>query len=130
MKVRFLLDTHIALWSVTDNPRLSSKARAWIADPDNEILISAVTIWEIAIKSSWGRRQVPVSGARALEIFNAAGFSWLDVKPAHAVQVEHLPWHHQDPFDRLLVAQAVVEPLRLISHDAAVARYGNFVELV
>lgn len=128
--MRFLLDTHIALWSVTDNPRLPSKAKAWITDPDNEILISAVTVWEIAIKSSLGRRQVPLSGARALEIFNAAGFSWLDVKPAHAAQVEQLPWHHQDPFDRLLVAQAMVEPLRLISHDAAVARYGNFVELV
>lgn len=128
--MRFLLDTHIALWTVTDDPRLSPKARTWIGDPDNEILVSAVTVWEIAIKHSVGRRQIPISGARALEVFTAAGFSWLEVKVAHAAQVEQLPWHHQDPFDRLLVAQAMVEPLRLISHDAAVARYGSFVELV
>jgi PIN domain nuclease of toxin-antitoxin system len=128
--VRFLLDTHIALWAVTDNPRLPVKAKAWIADPDNEIVISAATIWEIAIKSSTGRKQIPISGAEALEIFQEAGFGWLDVTPEHAAQVEQLPPIHQDPFDRLLVAQAMLEPMRLISHDTVVARYGSFVEHV
>ncbi len=128
--MRLLLDTHIALWAVADSRRLSAKARALIADPANEIFISAATIWEIAIKHALGRGEIPVSGQRAIEIFRQAGFVLLDITPAHAAQVERLPPVHQDPFDRLLVAQAMVEPLRLLSHDATVAAYGVVVEPV
>lgn len=128
--MRLLLDTHIALWAVVDDPRLTAKARALIADPANEIVVSAATIWEIAIKHSLRREQMPVSGERAAEIFTRAGYRLLAITPQHAAGVERLPAIHQDPFDRLLVAQAMTEPLRLVSHDVTVARYGPFVEQV
>lgn len=128
--MRLLLDTHIALWTVVDDPRLATKARAWIADPANEIVVSAATIWEIAIKHSLGRDRMPISGERAAEIFVLSDFRLLAITPQHAARVERLPAIHQDPFDRLLVAQAQVERMRLVSHDANVARYGAFVERV
>lgn len=128
--MRLLLDTHIALWAVVDDPRLSAKARALILDPANEILVSAASIWEISIKHALRREDMQVSGQEALEIFVAAGFDLLAISPTHAAQVDALAPIHQDPFDRILVAQATVDDLRLLSHDATVARYGPAVERV
>ena len=128
--MRLLLDTHIALWAVIDDPRLSAKARALILDPANEIVVSAASIWEIAIKHALRREDMQVSGQEALEIFVAAGFNLLAIAPTHAAQVDALPSIHQDPFDRILVAQAMVEQLRLMSHDSTVAHYGPVVERV
>lgn len=128
--MRLLLDTHVALWAVIDHPNLSARARAWILDPGNEVVVSAATIWEIAIKHSLGRGDIPISGEEALGIFREAGFTLLDITPMHAAQVEQLPPIHQDPFDRILVAQAIVEPLKLLSRDSNVVRYGPFVESV
>jgi PIN domain nuclease of toxin-antitoxin system len=128
--VRLLLDTHIALWAIADHPRLSGKARGLIEDPDNEIVISAVSIWEISIKHALARgglNDMPVSGAEALGYFREAGFTLLPLSPQDAAAVEDLPPIHADPFDRMLVAQALGAPLRLLTADARVARYSDTI---
>lgn len=128
--MNLLLDTHVALWAIADSPALPAAGRALIADPGNEVWVSAVSVWEIAIKHALGRGDMPVSGEEALQWFGEAGYRLLSITPAHAAAVGALPPHHQDPFDRLLVAQARAEPLRLVTHDAAVARYGAEILLI
>lgn len=124
--MRLLLDTHVALWTLTDDPRLTAEARALILDPANEICVSAVTLWEIAIKHGLGREgagAMPVSAQEAQFLFNASGYSLIPITPGQAVMVETLPPIHADPFDRLLVAQGLTEGLVLVTHDAKVAAY-------
>ncbi len=128
--MRLLLDTHVALWALLDDARLPERARELIADEDNAVHVSAASVWEIAIKHSLHRGDMPLSGAAALRWFRRAGYTLLDIKAEHAAAVEKLPPHHADPFDRLLVAQALTEPLRLVTHDETVARYSNLIELV
>lgn len=125
--MNLLLDTHVALWAITDNPKLSLKARELIASPQTTVWVSAANIWEIAIKHSLGRGEMPVSGRDAMRYFQESGYRFLPVEVEHAVAVEELPSHHQDPFDRLLVAQALVEPMRLITHNQMVARYSDTI---
>lgn len=125
--MRILLDTHVALWAITDDIRLTTTARKLIAEPANTIVVSVATVWEIAIKHALGRGDMPISGREAIGYFTAAGYLLLDVAPEHAAGVEDLPSIHADPFDRLLVAQALSEPLRLITHDATVARYSDSI---
>lgn len=125
--MNLLLDTHVALWAITDSPRLSSKARELIESPKSSVWISAATIWEIAIKHSLGRGDMPVSSQDAMRYFRESGYSFLPVEPEHAAAVEELPVHHTDPFDRILVAQALVEPMRLITHDPMVVRYSDTI---
>lgn len=128
--MRLLLDTHIALWAIADHPSLSNEARGLIGDPDNEIVISAATIWEIAIKHALargGRNDMPISGLEALGFFRDAGFQILDISPAQAAAVETLPPLHADPFDRMLVAQALMVPLRLLTGDQRVAAYSDSI---
>ncbi|MDP3031316.1 MAG: type II toxin-antitoxin system VapC family toxin [Rhodocyclaceae bacterium] len=125
--MNLLLDTHVALWAITDSPRLPKKALELIKSPKSSVWISAATIWEIAIKHSLGRGDMPVSSQDALRYFRDSGYGFLPVEPEHAAAVEDLPAHHADPFDRILVAQALVEPMRLITHDAMVARYSNTI---
>ena len=125
--MNLLLDTDIALWAITDSPRLSERARELILSPRASIWVSSVSLWEMAIKHSLGRGDMPVSGEAALGYFRAAGYRSLAIEPEHAIAVERLPDHHQDPFDRLLAAQVLVEPMRLLTHDAFLVRYGDFV---
>lgn len=125
--MRLLLDTHIALWAISDDPRLSGAARALITAPENEIFVSAASIWEISIKYSLGRTNMPVSSAEALGWFRESGYRLLAISSEHAVAVEALAPLHADPFDRMLVAQALYEPLRLVTHDAQVARYSDTI---
>ena len=125
--MNLLLDTHVALWAITDSPRLPLSARQLIASPKNTVWVSAAAVWEIAIKHSLGRGDMPVSSADALAYFQAAGYRILAVEAEHAVAVEGLAAHHHDPFDRLMIAQALVEPMRLMSHDPMVARYSDTV---
>ncbi len=99
----------------------------------NEIFVSAGSLWEISIKHPLARSGVsdmPFSGAEALSYFNEAGYHLLEVTPLHAVKVEELPLIHSDPFDRLLVAQSLAEPLRLVTHDKRVSQYNNSIILV
>ena len=121
--MNLLLDTHVALWALADSPRLSDRARALIESPAATVWVSAATVWEIAIKHGLGRGDMPVSGQEALDYFRASGYRLLAVQPEHAAAVETLPAHHADPFDRILVAQALIEPMRLLTHDSTVARY-------
>jgi PIN domain nuclease of toxin-antitoxin system len=128
--VRLLLDTHIALWAVADDPRLSAKARNLIADPANEIIVSAASLWEIAIKHALARgapNDMPISSREALGYFKEAGYELLDISPAHVVVIETILTVHADPFDRILVAQALAVPLRLLTHDPIVARYSDLI---
>ena len=130
--MNLLLDTHIAIWAITEDPRLTRKARDLIEDSDNRITVSSASIWEISIKRPLGRSardNVPFSSADALAYFRAAEFDILDVSAAHAVAVEALPSLHADPFDRILVAQALTEPLRLLTRDPKVAAYSDTIIL-
>lgn len=122
-----LLDTHVALWAISDHPHLTDRARKLIESPRSIIWISAASVWEIAIKHGLGRGDMPVSGEEALGYFRASGYGFLPIEPEHAVAVESLPNHHADPFDRILVAQALVEPMRLLTHDPMVARYSDTI---
>jgi PIN domain nuclease of toxin-antitoxin system len=127
--VRILLDTQVAIWALTDTKRLGAQAIALIGDETNDVFVSAVSVWEIAIKFALRKRMgaPPFSGAVALEAFLAAGYRMLNITPQHAAAVEKLPNLHADPFDRMLIAQALHEPLRLLTADAALARYSDTV---
>lgn len=125
--MNILLDTHVALWAITDNPKLPKKARELIESPKSSVWISAATVWEVAIKHSLRRGDMPVSSQDALRYFRESGYRFLPIEPEHAAGVEDLPAHHADPFDRILVAQALVEPMRLITHDPMVARYSDTI---
>jgi PIN domain nuclease of toxin-antitoxin system len=128
--MKLLLDTHIALWAIADHRNLSAKARRLIDDPDNQIVVSTASIWEIAIKHALARggpNDMPISGREALGYFRDAGFEVLDISAAHTVAVETLAPLHADPFDRMLVAQAMTVPLRLLTHDPRVAAYSDSV---
>ena len=125
--MNLLLDTHVALWAITDSPKLPPKARELILSPKTNVWISAASVWEIAIKHGLGRGDMPVSGEDAARYFRESGYRFLAVEPEHAVAVEGLATHHQDPFDRILVAQALSEPMRLMTHDPLVARYSDTI---
>jgi PIN domain nuclease of toxin-antitoxin system len=128
--LNLLLDTHVALWAITDDERLSAIARELIQSPRNAVWISAVSVWEIAIKHALSREAMPISGKEVLRYFREAGYLFLAIQPEHGAAVEDLAGHHQDPFDRLLVAQALTEPMRLVTHDPTVARYSDTVILI
>jgi PIN domain nuclease of toxin-antitoxin system len=131
--MRVLLDTHIGLWAVTDDPKLPTRARELITEPTNDVFVSVANVWEIAIKHALARggvNDMPISAEEALGYFREAGYMLLDIEPAHAVAVEGLPQLHADPFDRMLVAQALTVPLRLLTHDLRVAGYSDTVILV
>ncbi|HET8731068.1 MAG TPA: type II toxin-antitoxin system VapC family toxin [Moraxellaceae bacterium] len=125
--MNLLLDTHVALWAIADSPRLSARARELIQSPKAVIWISAASVWEIAIKHSLGRGDMPVSASDALRYFEGSGYRFLSIEPEHAVAIADLPPLHQDPFDRLLVAQALIEPMRLMTHDPLMARYSDTI---
>ena len=124
--MRVLLDTHIALWAVIGSKRLAPRARELILAAD-DVFVSAASLWEIAIKHGLGRGDMPISSAQALQAFGDAGYGLLDIRPEHALAVERLAPIHGDPFDRMLVAQALVEPLTLITRDARVASYNSAI---
>ncbi|MBN9694793.1 MAG: type II toxin-antitoxin system VapC family toxin [Zoogloea sp.] len=125
--MNLLLDTQVALWALTDSPKLSHKARELIQSPKTTIWISAASVWEIAIKHALGRGDMPISSQDAVRYFGESGYRFLAIEAEHAVAVEDLAAHHQDPFDRLLVAQALVEPMRLMTHDPLVALYSDTI---
>lgn len=127
--MRLLLDTHIAVWSVIDTRRLSRRARSTLEEFEGSLFVSAVSIWEIAIKHRLARitDPMPLPGTAALAEFEQAGFRMLDVKPAHATAVDTLVPITTDPFDRLLIAQVKSEPMHFLTADARLAAYGELV---
>jgi PIN domain nuclease of toxin-antitoxin system len=119
--VRLLLDTHAAVWWLTGDERFGETAARHIVDETNQVLLSAAVVWEIALKRSLGKLEAPDDLAPTLL---GAGAMGLAVTLDHAAAVERLPWHHRDPFDRMLVAQASVEDAAIVSRDAALRAYG------
>jgi PIN domain nuclease of toxin-antitoxin system len=123
--VRLLLDTHAFLWWVDDSRRLSRKARAAIANRDSACYLSLASVWEMAIKVSVDRLKLPSAVDRFVsEQMAANAFEALPIDLRHASDVARLPFHHRDPFDRLLVAQALSEALAIVSADPVFAKYG------
>lgn len=119
--MKLLLDTHALLWWLGDDPALATRARDCIAEPVNLVYVSAVTAWEIVVKKSLGKLSIPDEWET---VVREEAFRRLDVTWKHASEVGRLPDIHRDPFDRLLVAQAVAEGLTLVTHDRQMARYG------
>lgn len=119
--MRLLLDTHALIWALAAPHRLAADARTAIVLPENTVHVSAATAWEIAIKHALGRLAFPID--RFVTEVEAAGFSHLPIRADHALAAGSLPRHHADPFDRILVAQALIEGLTLVSDDAAIAAY-------
>lgn len=119
--MNLLLDTHVLLWALDDNPLLSREARSAITDGANVVFVSAATAWEISIKKALGKLRAP-PGDYLAEL-KRHRFTPLDISSEHALAVESLPPHHADPFDRMLVAQATVERLTLVTHDARMMAY-------
>jgi PIN domain nuclease of toxin-antitoxin system len=123
--VDLLLDTHVLLWWLADSSRLSEPARAAIADPNNRVLVSAATGWEIAIKLGLGKLAVQSDAADWLPAeLTANRFSTLPIDLRHALAVERLPLYHTDPFDRLLIGQAALEGLTIMTADRQFEPYG------
>jgi PIN domain nuclease of toxin-antitoxin system len=121
--VRYLLDTHAFLWIAEDDPRLEANVRALFSDVENDIFLSAASVWEMAIKTSLGKLTLGTPLARLVGGGVERGIRVLEVSCEHAYQVEHLPFHHRDPFDRLLVAQASHEGMRVVSRDPELDAY-------
>lgn len=122
--MKALLDTHVFLWWITDDQRLSSRVREIIADGTNEILFSAASGWEIAIKTRLGRLQLPDDPKIFIpEQLELNAIEVLPVQIGHALHVYQLPSHHRDPFDHLLIAQAQLEKLPILTADPQISRY-------
>jgi PIN domain nuclease of toxin-antitoxin system len=118
--MRFLLDTHVLLWWLANDPKLSVDIRKVISNPSNICFVSAVSIWEIAIKNSLGKLRQPDD---LLAVLQDNRFKILDISAVHCLRVGSLPWHHKDPLDRLLVSQALVGGFVLISVDVKFKLY-------
>jgi PIN domain nuclease of toxin-antitoxin system len=124
--VRLLLDTHVLLWWLADDRQLGKDARATISSVNHQVLVSAASVWEIAIKAGLGRIEIELDDLG--DAIVKSGFEPLPISVQHAVRVGQLPRVHRDPFDRMLVAQASLEELRLVTHDRVFARYGLSAE--
>lgn len=128
--MKLLVDTHLLLWAAGEPKRLSKAARTLLADPRNSILFSAASRWEIASKSSIGREDFEVNARLFRRGLLDNGYEELPVRSEHAVAIDDLPAIHKDPFDRILIAQATVEGIVLLTSDKVVARYSGAVRLV
>ncbi len=122
--MRLLLDTHILLWCLEGGEKLSRAARQTISSAD-EVYASAANIWEIVIKTSTGKLEIDVEPQKLVQSITASGFEMLSIKPEHALKLADLDNYHRDPFDRILIAQSLVEPLHLVTRDSVVAKYGG-----
>lgn len=122
--MRILLDTHILLWWLDGDSRLSVRAGAMIADPANTVFVSAVSLWEIRLKQSLGKLDLPSGFEEAL---GGEDFENLPLTAEHTRELTLLPWHHRDPFDRMLIAQARAARLHFLTADAVAQLYGPHV---
>jgi len=128
--LNLLLDTHLLLWAAGEPQRLPAKARALLLDPANQLIFSSASLWEVSIKNGLERSDFNVDPRRLWRMLLVNGYRELSVTSEHAIAVNELPFLHKDPFDRILVAQARVEGLTLLTVDKAVAKYGNGVRKV
>jgi PIN domain nuclease of toxin-antitoxin system len=125
-----LLDTHFALWAALQPERLPARVAKLIGERDTAVAFSVATLWEVAIKASVGRPDFTVDAVELRRWLLVEGFSEVPIQAAHVLHVARLPWHHRDPFDRLLVAQAALEGLTLWTVDATMKPYGAMVKVM
>ena len=128
--MNLLLDTHVLLWAASEPQRLPAKTRTLLLDPANQLVFSAASLWEISIKSSLKRTGFKVDARRLWRMLLVNGYRELSVTSEHTIAVNELPDLHKDPFDRILVAQARVEGLLLLTSDKIVAKYGEGVRKI
>ena len=128
--VRLLLDTHLLLWLSLDDPKSPAQARKWVDDTENEVFFSTASIWEVALLNSRKPPRFPFTAADLRTSLLESGYTELPVTGQHASLVETLPRHHADPFDRMLVAQAIAEDCILATHDHVLPLYGEMVAKV
>lgn len=128
--MKLLLDTHLLLWAAGDPRRLSREARALLNEPDNDLTFSVASIWEIAIKRTLGRDDFQVEPRVLRRGLIDNGYVELPIMGEHALAIDALPDLHKDPFDRLLIAQATVEGITLLTSDEQVSNYGGSVRKV
>lgn len=121
--MKLILDTHIAIWFITDDEKLGPETKALIEDADNVIFLSLVSLWEIGIKYSLGKLELKTDLNCLFELFSESGFRFLPIMPEHILTNATLSFHHKDPFDRLIIAQAKREGYSLISADELFERY-------
>ena len=119
--MRLLLDTHVLLWWLADDPSLGEEARTGISDPGSSVFVSAATVWEVSIKQALGKLEAPSDLLHQVELNR---FEPLSMTVSHAYTAGALPRHHDDPFDRMLVAQAMKEDLVLLTGDPRMSSYG------
>jgi PIN domain nuclease of toxin-antitoxin system len=118
--MNLFLDTHVLLWWLDNSPHLSEAGRSAIADPDNLIVLSSVVIWEIRIKQALGKLEIAPNFYRVIK---NQGFELLSITADHAYASGELPMHHRDPFDRMIIAQAKLEGLKVVTHDIIFKKY-------
>jgi PIN domain nuclease of toxin-antitoxin system len=123
--MKILLDTHMLLWALLDEKRVPHSARNWITNPRNTVLVSAASVWEIAVKHALGKLKVQLLDFEDAMV--ACNMTPLSVTMRHAIEVSNLPLYHRDPFDRLLIAQCIVETAQLVTHDSQLKQYGKVV---
>lgn len=128
--MKLLLDTHVLLWAAEDSKRLPTAARKLIQDVDNELLFSAASLWEITIKRGLGREDFQVDPRVLRRALLDNGYEELAITSEHAINTDRLPPEHKDPFDRILVAQAMVEGITLITSDTRLASYSGPIRKV
>ena len=128
--MKLLLDTHIVLWALTDNPKLSEKARKLILDSQNEIYYSTASVWETTIKHMSKPEKIMISGKKFSDYCKQMGYQMLAIEDKHVQELESLVYHkdaqdHNDPFDRLMLAQAKAEGMRFVTHDTKIPNYNE-----
>ncbi len=122
--MRLLLDTHVLLWALGDSSRIAPTVASALLDTGNDVIVSAVSAWEIAVKQSLGKLSLPGPAEVFLpHAVDNSGFDWINISHEDALRVRALPWHHRDPFDRMLIAQAMAG-LTLVTHDDKLRAYG------
>ena len=124
MQMRLLLDTHILIWCLQESDDLTDQARQLVLSAD-EVYASTVNIWEIIIKQSIGKLDMKFDHHNLVKVITESGFEILHIKPDHAIKIMDLEEYHKDPFDRMLIAQSLVEPLHLVTCDSTVAKYNT-----
>lgn len=125
--MKYLLDTHVVIWAMVGSAKLSSRARMMLEDLENTLYVSSASVWETAIKHAVKPVDIPVTAEQMIRFCRNSGIVELPVRFRHAQRVSMLPLFHHDPFDRMLVAQAVEEGMMLMSHDCRLPPYGDFV---
>lgn len=118
--MKLLIDSHVVVWWFDDPNKLTAAARAAISNPDHEVFISAASIWELGLKQAKGKLRLPLG---YMDLLRADGFSFLSITTEHATASVNLPPHHADPFDRMLIAQAMTDSLVLVTRDAVIPLY-------